>query len=104
MSEATPRPWEAVKCPKPKAVTDDRDWPWLIKYTDGDEKFDLAIVQTDYAEANARLIVRAVNSFEPMREALKAAFEDLSMVLEDPEFKSRAKITAALALAEKETP
>lgn len=58
----------------------------------------------EQAEANAKLIVRAVNSFEAMREALKA-FEQTyveNMPHDHRDFAIVQQARAALALAEKE--
>jgi hypothetical protein len=63
-------------------------------------------VSFDEARANAKLIVRAVNNFEAMRDALIATLGDDSLndliaaVGEEPPF--MAKVRAALALADKD--
>lgn len=51
--------WTYRRCPKPEAITDSCDHPYLVEYNDGEYEGVLAIVQTDRAEANARLIAAA---------------------------------------------
>ena len=71
MTEATPRPWVAQ--PTDIAL---RVAPWAVGdylITNTDERQPLVSVMghCDEAEANAALIVRAVNNLEPLMEALK---------------------------------
>jgi hypothetical protein len=61
---------------------------------------------TAEARANAELIVRAVNAFEPLVAALEDARKAISNAIEvvgsrkgDPEFTTLAKVEAALAKA-----
>ena len=78
MSEAkhTPGPWRITRSPKPQASTDRRDWPQLIHYNDGKYEGVLAIVQTDRAEANARLIAAAPDLLEAAANAVNAFDSD----------------------------
>ena len=77
IAEATARPWRAVALGSEGARI----------YPDCEDKREsmkhLAIVDgrdTVTAIANARLIVQAVNSFEAMRDALKACISSLPMI------------------------
>ena len=92
MSEHTPGPWTIEKCPKATAVTDGESWPWLVSYNDGEYEGCLALVQTQNAEANAKLIAAAP-------ELLEA----LEMMLDMSEMggfgKSAAEDTARAAIA-----
>lgn len=57
-------------------------------------------VSNEVKKANTRLIVRAVNSFEAMREAIIAALDDYQSRCFDGE--TADKLRAALALVDKE--
>lgn len=76
----TPGPWGYQKCPKPQAHSDCRDHAWLVIWNDGKYEGDLAIVQTEQAEANARLIAAAPELLEACRELL-----DLTSDLHEPD-------------------
>ena len=76
-SEATPRPWELKQAKQGRLDTDEsRDWG--IGATIGDRKYCIAetfwrVDQLDFApsEANAALIVLAVNSHDALVKALQ---------------------------------
>ena len=91
MSIHTPGPWDIEKCPEAQAVTDGRDWPWLVTYNDGEYEGHLALVQTQNAEANARLIAAAPDLLE--------ALEGIAALLEQLGFVSDASLTVGAARA-----
>jgi len=74
MSEATPRPWFIVD--ESKAVH-----RWVIAHGEGDSIADCAPVgpwmTPEEADANAALIVRAVNNHEALLSALESAADEL---------------------------
>lgn len=92
MSEATPRPW--------------RQWA-----TDGDHGLEITIEgeghavtylpdQSDLSEANAALIVRAVNAHDALVEALEAALATLEeWQADDGQGDDAAILNARAALA-----
>ena len=63
--KATPRPWTNGELDGITIYLWDEDQDRFIAEVKAED------VSTEVAEANARLIVRAVNSFDAMREALK---------------------------------
>jgi hypothetical protein len=65
--------WDYKKSPKSKAITDGRDWPWVVGYKGDEYDGDLAIVQTENAEANARLIAQAPAMLEALIELIDAS-------------------------------
>ena len=107
--EHTPTPWQ-VCC-----ATDDTCGRYDIDAWDTDESVTVASCHAQYeghnSEANAKLIVRAVNSHQILIDALREMLEPGEIGLDDllelgylPEPQSAAKARAALALAEGETP
>ena len=98
MSKHTPGPWAIKKSPKAEAVTDGKDWPWLVSYNDGGYEGYLAIVQTENAKANARLISAAPELLEALENLERTA--GLPAMQDDP---ARAAARAAIAKAKGET-
>lgn len=105
---ATPRPWAYDKdtgdiegpkrLGKIAQVLDENGDTYLTGVTPGPHKVDIAI-------ANAALIVRAVNSYDAMREALEAVIKHWhskpsNFERQEPEYLKLAR--AALALAKGE--
>jgi hypothetical protein len=115
MSKKThiPEPWTIQKCPKREAVTDRRDWPWLISYNDGKYEGHLAIVQTPQAKETAARIVACVNACRGINpkavpnllEAAESALQELSFLVDTTGRKggnyeaARDKLRAAIAKA-----
>ena len=98
MSNYTPTPWTIEKCPKAEAVTDGKDWPWLVSYNDGEYEGYLALVQTQNAEANACLIAAAPDLLEALEDLERTA--GLPAMVDDP---ARVAARAAIAKAKGET-
>lgn len=100
---ATPRPWIAGLHHSKTAIFDTKVGALVASLGFEDE-----FTKTE-VEANAELIVRAVNSFEAMREALREVLDGIGIEesqssapswYEERRSKLRIKILAALALAE----
>lgn len=96
IEKATARPWQAIKMPSGN---------WNI-YGNFKENTYRPFVLTVYSaevddEANAELIVRAVNSFEAMRDVLKECLSAKTLTASE-QWAIMARIEAALKLAEGE--
>jgi hypothetical protein len=78
----TPGKWSAVPAPERRCVTDQRDWPWLVQYNDGTYEGDLAIVQTEQAEANAAAIEALPDLIAEVRE-LRAVRDEIERLREE---------------------
>ena len=93
---ATKRPWKMVKLSEK-----DRDFAYRI---DGAEKFSPCLVYRDgtlnkgTSEANARLIIKAVNNFDAVLEALKRIEEQLL----ERDKRAPSYIRAAIAKAQED--
>lgn len=77
-SKATPRPFKRIESPvfKQNAFFSE------IQLIGADEQFVCMVqAKNELAEANAALIIRAVNSFDAMKEALKGVVKVLDRMI-----------------------